>query len=204
MSRRTCSAGAGTLGAPLDGNADSTPRTTRPTRTGHVIPLDAHIRLANPRTTATAGSGCYAAATTTTSASTRTATCRPGTSSSPISRTSRRQFETVQNAWSTSRSWTTSAVRRRLLLRLARRPGRPRLVRPDLPVKDPARWRTLRWPALLVAPELVSMDLGEISGQAGASLELGQRQLDGAELDGANWTALTGQGLGTGPRLGSW
>ena len=43
-------------GAPLDGNGSRTSPTTRRTRRAAVIPLNAHIRLANPRTAATAPS----------------------------------------------------------------------------------------------------------------------------------------------------
>ena len=62
-------------GAPLDANSIHATRTTPADPTGAVIPLTAHIRLANPRTPADAPTAAScAAATTTTAASTRSAT----------------------------------------------------------------------------------------------------------------------------------
>jgi deferrochelatase/peroxidase EfeB len=89
-------------GAPLDGNAEFDTPDYKADPQGNVIPLDAHIRLANPRTKATANQRLIAR-TTTTSAWTRTAACRPGTSSSPTSRTSSGSSRPSRNGWSTSR-----------------------------------------------------------------------------------------------------
>ena len=84
-------------GAPLDGNDEFDTPNYHADPQGDVIPLDSHIRLANPRTPPTAKpSGCCAAPTTTTSASSRNGTIQAGHIFTCYQQDVQRQFETVQ------------------------------------------------------------------------------------------------------------
>jgi deferrochelatase/peroxidase EfeB len=64
-------------GAPVDGSTEFDPPDCRADPHGQVIPLDAHIRLASPRTPATAAQRIVRRSYNYTPASTRTAICRP-------------------------------------------------------------------------------------------------------------------------------
>ena len=170
-------------GAPLDGNNEFDTPDYAADPHGTVIPLDAHIRLANPRTAATAGQRIVRRSYNYDLGVDQNGNLQAGHIFVAYQQDVRRQFETIAGtAERRAAHRLRPAVRWRLLLHLARRPGRRRLVRPDLPVKDPARWRTLRWPALLVAPELVSWTLVRFGSSWRKS-----------GLASANWTVPAGR-----------
>ena len=75
-------------GAPLDANSEFATPDYAADPVGNIIPLTAHIRLANPRTPATAEAGSCGGATTTTLVSTSTATSTRALFSPATSRTS--------------------------------------------------------------------------------------------------------------------
>jgi len=96
-------------GAPLDGSSESDTPDYAADPHGQVIPWTRTSGWPTPVPGRPPASGSCAAPTTTTSASTPTATWRPGTSSSPTSKTSAGSSRRSRHGWPASRSSTTSS-----------------------------------------------------------------------------------------------